>query len=422
MKTSIELRQQRAKLYHDMRAIVNRAEDDDRDLNTEEQSEYEKINTAIDDLDKRITRLEQLEASEDEQQQSAGRGDDDKQDERDDDEEQKSGHRSLWSRNETRADKKSSKEYRKAFSDWLRTGSIPTEFRDISLGTDSAGGYLAAPIQVSRDLTVAINNLTFVRQLANVEQVLEAKSLGCPQITTDISDADWTAEAGALTADSSFTLARRDLTPQLLSKLVLVSIRELQAVPNVEAVVLQRIAYKFSVAEENGFLNGDGSGEPLGAFVAHNSGIPTSRDVTASATTSFSADDLLNVVYKIPAQYQASKSFGWIMHRDAVKMARKLKDGMGQYLLQPGIAADRGDTLCGYRLYQSEYAPNTFTTGKYLAVLGDWQFYKIAETVDFSVQRLVERYSDTNQVGFIGRHFLDGSPILPTAFARLITA
>jgi HK97 family phage major capsid protein len=35
------------------------------------------------------------------------------------------------------------------------------------------------------------------------------------------------------------------------------------------------------------------------------------------------------------------------------------------------------------------------------------------------IQRLVELYAATNEVGFIGRRWVDGAPVLDEAFARL---
>ena len=35
------------------------------------------------------------------------------------------------------------------------------------------------------------------------------------------------------------------------------------------------------------------------------------------------------------------------------------------------------------------------------------------------IQRLVELYAGTNEVGFIGRRWVDGSPVLEEAFSRL---
>jgi HK97 family phage major capsid protein len=63
--------------------------------------------------------------------------------------------------------------------------------------------------------------------------------------------------------------------------------------------------------------------------------------------------------------------------------------------------------------------PNTQTAGLYVGMCGDFSFYWIADALDVTVQRLVELYAETNQVGFIGRKETDGMPVLPEAFSRL---
>ena len=67
----------------------------------------------------------------------------------------------------------------------------------------------------------------------------------------------------------------------------------------------------------------------------------------------------------------------------------------------------------------SEYAPSTFTTGLYVAVLGNFEYYWIVELMDMAIQRLVELYAATGEVGFIARRWVDGSPLLDEAFARV---
>jgi len=67
----------------------------------------------------------------------------------------------------------------------------------------------------------------------------------------------------------------------------------------------------------------------------------------------------------------------------------------------------------------SEYAPNTFTTGLYVGILGDFSNYWIADAVDMQVQVLKELYAETNQTGYIGRLDTDGMPVLAEAFARV---
>ena len=66
----------------------------------------------------------------------------------------------------------------------------------------------------------------------------------------------------------------------------------------------------------------------------------------------------------------------------------------------------------------SEFVPNTFPTGQYVGILGDFSNYWIADALSMQVQRLNELYAETNQVGFIGRLETDGAPVLEEAFVR----
>ena len=67
----------------------------------------------------------------------------------------------------------------------------------------------------------------------------------------------------------------------------------------------------------------------------------------------------------------------------------------------------------------SEYAPNTFTTGLYVGIIGDFSRYWIVDSLQLQFQRLVELYAATNQVGCIGRAETDAVPVLAEAFARV---
>jgi HK97 family phage major capsid protein len=75
--------------------------------------------------------------------------------------------------------------------------------------------------------------------------------------------------------------------------------------------------------------------------------------------------------------------------------------------------------LFGVPLFVSEYVPNTFTTGLYVGIIGDFSYYHTADALDFSTQRLNELYAATNQTGFIGRLESDAMPVLAEAFVRV---
>ncbi|MHB8077438.1 phage major capsid protein, partial [Desulfosporosinus fructosivorans] len=157
--------------------------------------------------------------------------------------------------------------------------------------------------------------------------------------------------------------------------------------------------------------------KPLGVFTASPQGISTARDVsTGNTAITIGADGLIDAKYALKAQYR--KSAQWIFHRDAIKMIRKLKDGNGDYLWKAGLS-DKPDTILELPFNESEYAPNTFTTGLYAGILGNFKFYWIADALNMQVQRLVELYAATNQTGFIGRLESDGMPVMEEAFVRV---
>lgn len=210
----------------------------------------------------------------------------------------------------------------------------------------------------------------------------------------------------------------RELTPHPLAKRIKVSRTLLRKVPNAEGIVRARMAYKFGTTMERAYLLGNGAGQPLGLFVASSQGISTGRDVaTDNTATAITADGLINAKYALKSQYQ--RTAAWMFHRDAVKQIVKLKDGEGQYLWLPSLRENEPDSLLGRPLYQSEFVPNTFTANQYVGMLGDYRWYWVADSLNFELQRLDELYSETNQVGMIGRWESDGMPVLEEAFVRV---
>jgi HK97 family phage major capsid protein len=326
-----------------------------------------------------------------------------------------------------------------AYRHWLRTGEIraelrteqsrAAEYRDTVISTPAKGGFLITPVQISDDITRIIMDTVFIRRLCEaagqVVTVTDAQKLGVRKMVTDMSDANWTTEVAPVTEDTSMAFDRRDLEPQLCSKLAKASIRTLLLSNDAESIINQELGYKFGVTEEKAFITGSGTGQPLGVFTANANGISTARDVTAATATSFTADNLIDMKYSLKQGYQQDPATAWVVSRTFVKLARKLKVASTtggndlEYIWQPGITGGAPDRILDIPYYMSEYAPATFTTGLYVAVLGCFRFYKIAQVQEMMIQRLVELYSGTNEIGFIARRWVDGAPILEEAFSRL---
>ena len=401
-----ELREKRANVVTEMRAILTLADTEKRAATPEETAKHEELFNKTEELRKAIVSEErQIELDREIAQKS--------------DEEE-------------RAKKKTGElpdpaaELRlKGFRSWLmrgfgdNSGAGIAEFRALSVGTDIEGGYLVTPEQFIAQLIKAVDNLVFIRPRATVIPVPTAQSLGVPTLDADPADADWTTELQTGSEDSSMAFGKRVLQPHPFAKRIKVSNDLLrQSLLPAESIVTTRLAYKFGVTEEQGFMTGNGNGKPLGLFTASADGVPTSRDVSDGNTaTAITFDGLINVKYSVKSQYWPKSS--WIFHRDTVKMITKLKDGEGQYLWRPSVRDGEPDRVLGHPMDISEYAPATFTTGLYVGMFGDMSFYWIADAMNMQMQRLGELYAETNQVGFIGRQAADGMPVLGEAFARV---
>jgi len=315
-------------------------------------------------------------------------------------------------------------EYEQAFRSLLTKSPHhlgETERRALQADSQTDGGYLV-PTQFVARLIKFVDDMLFIRQFGTVFPLATGDSVGFPSLDTDPADFDWTTELQTGSEDSTMAFGKRELAPHPLAKRIKVSNKLLRvAALNPEDLVLQRLGYKMAVTEEKAFLTGTGNQQPLGLFTASNDGISTSRDVsTGNTTTTIKADGLIEAKYSLKGQYHMRAR--WIFHRDAIKQIAKLKDGEGQYLWQPGLQAGQPDRLLNMPLSMSEFAPNTFTTGLYVGLLGDLSHYWIADSLQMSMQRLVELYAETNQVGFIGRKETDAMPVLEEAFARVTLA
>lgn len=403
-----DLRDQRGKLVADARAMLDKAEAEKRELTAAEDVTYKEIFGKQEALRASIAREEQLAEAERTAAEQTLRNKDAKGDK---------GTQTP----EDRANPHGTEEYRAAWTKFIRGGRqacTGEELRALQADNDVIGGYTVAPMQMVDQMVKFMDNLVFVRGKATKFRLASSASMGALAYDADPADADWTAELATGNEDSTMAFGKRELHTRPLAKRIKISNKLLNLNPSIEAFVRERLAYKFAVSQEKAFMTGNGANQPLGLFTASTLGITTSRDVsTGNATTAPTFDGLINAKYSLKGQYWAKAD--WIFHRDVLSVVSKIKDGDGQYIWRQSVLDGEPDRLLGRPVTMSEYSPNTLTTGLYVGILGDFSNYWIADAVDMQVQRLVELYAETNQVGLIGRLETDGMPVLAEAFARV---
>lgn len=400
------LYEQRTKLVADMRTILDKADKEQRDLTAEETGQYDRMEADVETLDKDIEKAEAAEARRVRLQDREERQ-----------RNQPPGLPQLQNRDDA---ERHGVEEMAAFRRYLMSG----EHAALQMDSDTGGGTLVAPEQFMTSLIDGLDETVAIRGMSSVFRVPNAHSLGFPSLDADPADDTWTSEILTGSADSTMALGKRNLHPHPLAKRLLVSKKLLRASPMmVDSIVRDRLLFKMAVTQEKAFLTGTGANQPLGVFTASADGISTGQDVsTDNTTTAITADGLINAKYTLKEQYLRSANLSWVFHRDAIKMIRKLKDGNGDYLwssMTQGIEGDRRPTILDVPYVVSEFAPNTFTTGLYVGIIGDFRFYYIADALDMTIEVANELYMATNQSGYFIRSETDAMPVLEEAFVRV---
>ena len=203
--------------------------------------------------------------------------------------------------------------------------------------------------------------------------------------------ASWIEEGGALVfSDAKFSQITLDahklhvaikVTEELLYDNVF----------NLEDYIVKKFAEALSNAEEDAFLNGNGTGKPTGIF-----------DVTAGgtvaeelATATLKADNIMDLIYDLKRPYRKKARF--ITNDKTIALIRKLKDNNGAYLWQPSLVAGEPDKVLGYPIHTSAFCPQ-MEAGKPFMAFGDFSYYKIGDRGTRSFAELKELFAGNGMV------------------------
>lgn len=169
---------------------------------------------------------------------------------------------------------------------------------------------------------------------------------------------------------------------------------------NLEKYLTTDFARRFGRAEEDLFINGNGTTEPTGI-------LSISESINAKATNTLSYDEIVELYFSIEAEYRKDAVF--IMNDETAFYLRTLKDDDGNYLWN-----SNNDTIFGKEVITSPYMPS-IESGKRPIIIGDLSFYWVIERKPLAIQVLSELYKNQGQVGFIGYERVDGKLIRPEA-------
>ena len=268
-----------------------------------------------------------------------------------------------------------------------------------SVGTDSAGGY-TVPEGFVNNLEKAMLEFGPMRQVADILRTASGNALPWPTVND-------TGNAGALLAENTQD-SEQDMTFGVMtldaykytSKIVRVSVELLQdSAFNLGAELGSLLGERLGRIQNTHATTGTGSSQPNGIVTA------SALGKTAASATAITADEIIDLFHSVGRAYRGNSSF---MAADSTVAAiRKLKDGDSQYLWQPGLQAGQPDRLLGVPLLVNDDM-DAIATGKKTVLFGDMSKYKMREVLGVTLVRMVERYADYHQVGFVAITRFDG--------------
>lgn len=262
---------------------------------------------------------------------------------------------------------------------------------------DADGGYLV-PEEYDNRLIQTLNGENIMRSLANIITTSGDHKIN---IAATNPAAAWIEEGGQLTFGEA-TFKQVLLDAHKLHVAIKVTEELLyDSAFNLEDYILEQFGKALANAEEDAFLNGDGTGKPTGIFHETNGGTHLTE------VTAFKSDDIINLIHALKRPYRKSAAF--IMNDKLIAIVRKLKDGNGAYMWQPSYQVGEPDTLLGYPVYTSAFAPE----GK--IAFGDFSYYNIGDRGTRSFKQLTELFAGNGMIGFVAKERVDGKLILPEA-------
>jgi HK97 family phage major capsid protein len=186
------------------------------------------------------------------------------------------------------------------------------------------------------------------------------------------------------------------------SKLVLVANQLLQdSAFNLESFLAQKLGTRIARITNLHFTTGDGASKPTGVITAATMG----QTGTTGETTSIIFDDLIELEHSVDPAYRSNARF--MMNDQTLKIIKKLKDSQNRPLWLPGYAMKEPDTINGYGYEINQQMAIPAANAKSIA-FGDFKNYFIRRVAGVQVLRLVERYADFNQTGFLAFQRYDG--------------
>ena len=272
---------------------------------------------------------------------------------------------------------------------------------DLSIGTDSAGGYLV-PTDFATRLIEEMKLFGNMRLVASIQQTDSGVPIEWPVADNLDQEGEIVAENVSVTDEDPTFGIKTIGAYKYSSKGVAVPFELLQdSRIDIEAYIVRLLAQRISRISNRHFTLGSGTGQPKGIIPA------ATKGADAAAVNAIGFDDLINLEHSVDPIYRINSRF--MFADQALKTVKMLKDNEGRPLWIPGIAVSEPDTILGHPYVINQYMDAPGANAKSIA-FGQLSNYLIRDVMSVTLFRMTDSvYTRKGQVGFLAFSRHDGN-------------
>lgn len=282
----------------------------------------------------------------------------------------------------------------------------------MNVGTPEDGGY-TAPTEWDRTIVDKLKIVSPMRQIATVQTI---SGNGFSKLYNDRATASgWVGETDT-----------RPETPTAKFKSVDFNTGEIYAMPaatqrllddseiNLENWLAGEVETEFAAQEGIAFVSGNGTNKPKGLLTYTAGGshpwgaIP---EVKSGDAAKLKLEGLIDLVYSLPSERTPAARFA--MNRKSQGEVRKIKDGNGNFVWQPGLQAGQPASILGFPVTEMAAMPD-IAANAIPIVFGDFSGYLVIDRMGIRILR--DPYSQKPFVQFYTTKRVGGGVVDPTLF------
>jgi len=273
----------------------------------------------------------------------------------------------------------------------------------MSVGSDTGGGF-TVPEGFIRALEIALLAYSGMREVSTILRTATGEPLPYPTCNDTSNEGELVGENTAVdTTGTDVSMGSIVYgSYEYSSKMVRVSNQLMRDSAFDIAVLLgSLLGERLGRIQNRHCTTGDGAAKPKGIVTASTLGI------TTAAATALAADEILQLIHSVDPSYRTGASF--MMHDSVFLQVSLLKDGNGNYMLQPGLVDGSPPRIRAYPVVPNQHMASSLAASAKTVLFGALAKYLIREVGTMRLQRLQERFAEYNQIAFLGFMSFDGN-------------